>query len=78
MWYGQHLYFQEIEYIMWIIIMTNTRGMGLNLNIGCRGQPIKIRNEVETQMQEELDPKGSNPGHHIYIFFLKTFFKPQK
>ncbi len=42
-----------------------------NLNIGCRGQAgvnqskyVMIRNEVETQVREELDPKGSNPGHH--------------
>ncbi len=43
-----------------------------NLNIERRGQAgvnqskyEMIRNEVETQVQEELDPKGTNPGHHI-------------
>ncbi len=25
-----------------------------------------MRNEVENQVREELDPKGSNPGHHIF------------
>ncbi len=30
-----------------------------------------IRNEVETQVQEELDPKGSNPGHHNTIRNMK-------
>ncbi len=45
-----------------------------NLNIGRRGQAVvnqskyeMIRNEVETQVWEELDPKGSNPGHHTCI-----------
>ncbi len=46
-----------------------------NLNIGRRGHAgvnqskyEMIRNEIETQVREELDPKGSNPGDHIPPF----------